>query len=284
MAGKVIDPRQDDQKPTAKKQEIPPPSPKKQDPLPPPPKKPDPPPLPPKKQEPPPPPPKKQEPLPPLKHQEQPLEPTSEAETAAKFVFERVRQSHYDLPKTRPKVLSDVELEQKEEIEIKEEEKVVESFMGPLWKAVNEFIFGKNDVEAAAEEAQGFFEWLSSYRRKEVEKEQIATEPIVSTPSETWLSYLNRKPFNIILNYFWDENLTKIVDTRSINDVENDADDDHIDKTRSPLTTETFEELLLKIPSFVPNYTKIENINCKRMGQIFLRQVRGQKLWAVQSE
>lgn len=222
-------------------------------------------------------------------------EDSAEAGDGKKFVFEKVHQTHFDLPKRPvPKVTHpDVEQEEKEEIELKEEEKQIESMFSPVLKLI-EGLFQSKSVtnEDGQEVKQGLFEWLSSYRNQEV-KEEAAKEAEVSVAKineassdntvleSDWKSYLNRKPFNILLNYFRTEPEAKSVDSPRLED--SDRDDEHIDKTRSPLTTENFEELLLKIPSFVPNYTKIDNIQCKRMGQIFLRQIRGQKLWAVQS-
>lgn len=43
-------------------------------------------------------------------------------------------------------------------------------------------------------------------------------------------------------------------------------------------------ELILQVPNFVPNYTKAEDSICQQHGKIFLRQLRGHKLWALQSE
>ncbi|XP_015174499.1 PREDICTED: uncharacterized protein LOC107065378 isoform X2 [Polistes dominula] len=49
--------------------------------------------------------------------------------------------------------------------------------------------------------------------------------------------------------------------------------------------TESLADLndkILSVPTFVPNFTAIENINCQQHGKIFLRQLRGYKLWAFQ--
>ncbi|XP_035734011.1 uncharacterized protein LOC118446915 isoform X2 [Vespa mandarinia] len=39
---------------------------------------------------------------------------------------------------------------------------------------------------------------------------------------------------------------------------------------------------ILHVPSFVPNFTAVEDANCQQHGKIFLRQLRGYKLWALQ--
>lgn len=53
-------------------------------------------------------------------------------------------------------------------------------------------------------------------------------------------------------------------------------------KQKIAVSPEDFEKLLLNLPSFVPNYTRVQNLDCRRQGQIFQRQLRGQKLWALQ--
>lgn len=48
------------------------------------------------------------------------------------------------------------------------------------------------------------------------------------------------------------------------------------------LAQKQFEKLLLNLPSFVPDYTKVKNPECQKQGEVFQRQLRGQKLWALQ--
>jgi len=43
-------------------------------------------------------------------------------------------------------------------------------------------------------------------------------------------------------------------------------------------------DAILRVPTFVPNFTNVENPECQQHGKIFLRQLRGYKLWALQSE
>ncbi|XP_053699469.1 uncharacterized protein LOC128746446 [Sabethes cyaneus] len=53
-------------------------------------------------------------------------------------------------------------------------------------------------------------------------------------------------------------------------------------KQRIEISPEDFESLLLRIPSFVPDYARLKNNECRRQGQIFQRQLRGKRLWALQ--
>lgn len=198
------------------------------------------------------------------------------------FVFEKVHSTHFDLPPLKPVAkLSEPDVEQEEDERLDEQEsgQQVASFFDPIMQLFN---------------FDGMFDWLSNLRKAEEAKvaddaddaaveEKPAVEPAVS-----WLSYLNRYPFNLVLDYFLSGNDAYESDGQSDgggaatgDDVDAAADERH---ERKPLTTEHFEELLLSIPSFVPNYTNVADIDCKRMGQIFQRQVRGQKLWALQSK
>lgn len=53
----------------------------------------------------------------------------------------------------------------------------------------------------------------------------------------------------------------------------------HRDATKS--LAELNDEIL-RVPSFVPNFTAVEDTICQQHGTIFLRQLRGYKLWALQ--
>lgn len=53
-------------------------------------------------------------------------------------------------------------------------------------------------------------------------------------------------------------------------------------KQRIAISPEDFEQLLLRVPSFVPDYTRVRGAECRRQGEIFERQLRGKRLWALQ--
>lgn len=190
-------------------------------------------------------------------------------DSADDFVFEKVHTTHFDLPLKPVAKLSspDVEQDEDERQDDQENTEKVSSFFEPVFKIQSD-ILG----------------WFSTVRKAEEAKdENSATEAEVETSSEpiSWLSYLNRYPFNIVLDKFLADN--DDYDGGRNDSEDQHASDDHKQTDRQALTTENFEELLLSIPSFIPNYTNVADIDCKRMGQIFQRQVRGQKLWALQS-
>lgn len=50
------------------------------------------------------------------------------------------------------------------------------------------------------------------------------------------------------------------------------------------LTLAELNNELLHVPSFIPNFTAVNDPICQQHGKIFLRQLRGFKLWALQSK
>lgn len=193
-------------------------------------------------------------------------------DSADDFVFEKVHTTHFDLPlKPVAKLGSpDVEQDEDERQDDQENTEKVSSFFEPVLKIQND-LFG----------------WLSTVRKAEEAKDEnaaiAADEVETSSEPVSWLSYLNRYPFNIVLDKFLADNDDYDGGKNDSDEQQQQANEEHKHSDRQPLTTENFEELLLSIPSFIPNYTNVADIDCKRMGQIFQRQVRGQKLWALQS-
>lgn len=53
-------------------------------------------------------------------------------------------------------------------------------------------------------------------------------------------------------------------------------------KEEAHLAQREFEKLLLNLPSFVPDYSKVRNPECQKQGEVFQRQLRGQRIWALQ--
>ncbi|XP_072742660.1 uncharacterized protein [Anoplolepis gracilipes] len=52
--------------------------------------------------------------------------------------------------------------------------------------------------------------------------------------------------------------------------------------TDASVTLSELNDAILRVPTFVPNFTNVENLECQQHGKIFLRQLRGYKLWALQ--
>lgn len=50
------------------------------------------------------------------------------------------------------------------------------------------------------------------------------------------------------------------------------------------VTLSELNDAILRVSTFVPNFTNVESLECQQHGKIFLRQLRGYKFWALQSE
>lgn len=53
---------------------------------------------------------------------------------------------------------------------------------------------------------------------------------------------------------------------------------------RRSLLKSEFEDFYTFLPTFAPNFSRVHNPECRRHGQIMLRQLRGTKLWALNSK
>lgn len=53
-------------------------------------------------------------------------------------------------------------------------------------------------------------------------------------------------------------------------------------KEEAYLAKKEFEKLILSLPSFVPDYSKVKNPECQKQGEVFQRQLRGQRIWALE--
>lgn len=196
------------------------------------------------------------------------------------FTFEKVHTTHFDVP-IKPVITltnPDVEQEEEERIEVSDDTEKVASWLShlPNFHLFSETVVNESSKQDEEDnEPSTYFGWITRAKNKLID---ISTDEDTAGAEEIdWFSYL--KSFNI---------LTELLISDDANGDNDDSknhkkSDELVPEKREPLTTQSFENLLLTIPSFIPNYTKISDIDCKRMGQIFQRQVRGQKLWALQS-
>lgn len=201
---------------------------------------------------------------------------------AKPYAFEKVHSTHFDLPPARPvATLSqpDVEQDAEEAQEEAESTEQVSSVLDPVWQVaevVGEWVPSTllDDLDVS--------QWLQLFQRAPTTEPSDAASNEDATADDSspgFWSYLDRKPFNILLKYIGQEHLLDRADTQA-----GDSAEEASAEQRQPLSVRHFENLLLTVPSFVPNYTNVANIECRRMGQIFQRQVRGEKLWALQSK
>lgn len=197
------------------------------------------------------------------------------------FTFEKVHTTHFDLPLKPVVTLNNPDVEQEEE---ERREEAVDTEKVASWLShLPSFHFFSDKVEdersqQVEHESSGYFSWfttaISELKGDSTEDDSKDDDGI------DWFSYVKSLSFISELT----ELLYSNDDSKADNVIKHrDNSDDLITEKREPLTTQSFENLLLTIPSFIPNYTKINDVDCRRMGQIFQRQVRGQKLWALQS-
>ncbi|KAJ6640290.1 Nose resistant to fluoxetine protein 6, partial [Pseudolycoriella hygida] len=191
------------------------------------------------------------------------------------FSFEKVHTTNFDLPLKPVITLNDPDVERDEE-ERKEEAKEAEAVASWFDHLTSFGLFDKKEEAESdqqdEQEANGLFGWLTGSNNKAADTDENDKDG----EGKKWFSYLK----SIIVSsesLVSDDDSTTKKETRR-----RGKSDDLIIEKREPLTAQSFEKLLLSIPSFVPNYTKIYDVDCRRMGQIFQRQVRGQKLWALQ--
>ncbi|XP_055681925.1 uncharacterized protein LOC129789281 isoform X2 [Lutzomyia longipalpis] len=195
------------------------------------------------------------------------------------YRFEKVHHSNVKTkiqqdmpPKRMKKKVSKVESTQKDNYDDEDDEDDDKSLEAAWWNFYGVFSDKKSKFLSAMESV------------REAENQEILKEAPKSEPlnGNLWKSYLNRKPFNLIFN-FDDDNDDDDEDNKKVKkEKEKQQDVKVTEKSKGPLSADDFEDLLLFLPSFVPNYTNVENIDCRRQGQIFQRQLRGQKLWAFQ--
>lgn len=186
------------------------------------------------------------------------------------FSFERVRTTHFDLPLKPVITLSNPDVEQEEE---ERKEGAIETQEVASWFSyLPSFnIFGEKDEDENSE-SSGIFGWLLGWFGNDDDEPSRDKDADDET---SWFSYL--KSLTELLSF------DEAPSTDDTNKRRRDKPQVVVPEKREPLTAQSFENLLLSLPSFIPNYNKISDIDCKRMGQIFQRQVRGQKLWALQS-
>lgn len=211
------------------------------------------------------------------------------------YIFEKVHKQNFDITQRDIETAIQKEKDEEEDAEIEENKINFFGIFGGSNKRDDDNIIMKKETTKDDKNyaSSGFFNFFRNIRKTENEIENKTdidkkTSDFIEE-SIGWLSYLNRMPFNLIYDFNKKFNIDSEVATDKENnkakliDDENDDDLKH-SKFKEPMNVDTFDRLLLELPSFTPNYSKIHNIDCRRQGQIFQRQLRGQKNWALQSK
>lgn len=138
------------------------------------------------------------------------------------------------------------------------------------------WIWGSEEKKTKKEkDSNGIINWLRSWRKSSKEdSDDDDGEDDDSPPKESksWLSYLNRWPFNVLVPFGKSKKirLPKCDDTSG-------------DSGTEPLSQEHFESLLHTMPGFVVNVQKVSDPECRQQLKVFHHQLRGNKLWPIQS-
>lgn len=131
------------------------------------------------------------------------------------------------------------------------------------------------------EHSNGIIDWLKwlSERGERAETKKVAKAE--NADADTLLSYLNRWPFNSFFPIGKPEKHIRMPrDTKPPA-----ASAEHADSQEEPseMSQENFESVLHTLPSFVASPNHAADTECRQQLQIFHRQLRGNKLWTLQS-
>lgn len=127
--------------------------------------------------------------------------------------------------------------------------------------------------EKDEKDSNGIINWLKSWRSASKEDGDDDEPPPAKSEGSGWLGYLNRWPFNVLVPF----GKTKKIRLPK-------CDGAPADYGAEPLSEEHFESLLHTMPGFVVNVAKVSDPECRQQLKVFHHQLRGNKLWPIQSE
>lgn len=231
---------------------------------------------------------------------------SQEMDDRKKQVFQKVRKVKFEIPNERKKFLrrhikgddSD------DDDDDGNGDQGIFSKLFSLFGSKNKDTVTDDELESKKQPVDATVE--SEKKIKEVPKDGEETKTgKKKRKAKGWRAYLEKLPLGPLLDFISegqsaeeddDEPIVSIEVPKNIKptaqiveDVKKALQDKKIEKTtrkkkpvNPPLPLHEFESLLINIPSFVPNYTKISNFECRYQGQIFERQLRGHKPWTLQ--
>lgn len=136
------------------------------------------------------------------------------------------------------------------------------------------WIWSSDDEKSKKEkDSNGIINWLKSWRSSASDDDGDDDEAPPTPKGAGWLEYLNRWPFNVLVPF------GKIKKIRLPK-----CDGAPADTGEEPLSQEHFESLLHTMPGFVVNIAKVSDTECKQQLKVFHHQLRGNKLWPIQSD
>lgn len=128
--------------------------------------------------------------------------------------------------------------------------------------------------EKEEKDSNGIINWLKSWRSTSSSDDDGNDEsPAPKSEGSGWVGYLNRWPFNVLVPF----GKTKKIRLPK-------CDGPPADTGAEPLSQEHFESLLHTMPGFVLNVAKVTDPECRQQLKVFHHQLRGNKLWPIQSK
>lgn len=134
-------------------------------------------------------------------------------------------------------------------------------------------IWSSEEEEKEEKDSNGIINWLKSWRSSPSDDDGDDEPPPPKSEGSGWIGYLNRWPFNVLVPF------GKIKKIRLPK-----CDGPPADSGAEPLSEEHFESLLHTMPGFVVNVAKVSDPECRQQLKVFHHQLRGNKLWPIQSE
>lgn len=144
--------------------------------------------------------------------------------------------------------------------------------------------------------SNGIIDWLMWLGEKTGRLRETTTESeeenvsAAESSGESWLDYFNRWPFNSLFPIGKPPkpiSMPKTSSTKSSRKratsaaADSAGDEGSLEETMSQ---ESFDTLIRTLPNFVIKPSEVSNAECRQQIQIFERQLRGHKLWTLQSK
>lgn len=143
----------------------------------------------------------------------------------------------------------------------------------------------EDSAEDATSKSNSIIDWIlwlgERTGRLRPDSAEDASAPEPESSCENWMDYLNRWPFNSLFPIGKPPKPIKMpkVAKKPSKDISK-ADEG----SEEPMSQESFDNLLHNLPNFIVKPHEVQDPECREQLQIFQRQLRGHKLWTLQSK
>lgn len=143
----------------------------------------------------------------------------------------------------------------------------------------------EDSAEDATSKSNSIIDWIlwlgerTGRLRPDSAEDTSAPEP--ESSGENWMDYLNRWPFNSLFPIGKPPKPIKMPKVAK----KPSKDISKVDEgSEEPMSQESFDNLLHNLPNFIVKPHEVQDPECREQLQIFQRQLRGHKLWTLQSK